>query len=129
MLSLSAFTNDTFKGMEQEIQKRAHATATCEPLRTKVGRSVLVNTTNGLRLEGCLLDVSSIVAGLRVPKLIPVGTKVKIEAYELLLEGNITHCTLTHGAYEADVELSVPMGILDESRLLDTALWLELGYA
>ena len=93
--------------------------------RIKAGLSVLVRTPDAHPMEGCLLDVSTKGAKIRIPDLVSVGTPVRIEAHELLLVGNIRRCELTHGAYEAGVELSVSVERLIELRLLDAALMAE----
>jgi hypothetical protein len=113
---------------EQHHQATATATATLERRtepRIKAGLSALVRTPNSRPMEGCLLDVSPKGARVRVPNLVPVGTIMRIEAHELVLVGNIQRCDQTHGAYEAGVELSVPMEMLDELRLLNAALCAE----
>jgi hypothetical protein len=113
---------------EQHYQATATAAATLDrrtELRIKAGLSALVSTPNSPPMEGCLLDVSPKGARVRVPNFVPVGTIIRIEAHELVLVGNIQRCGLTHGAYEAGVELSVPMEMLDELRLLNAALLAE----
>jgi PilZ domain len=93
--------------------------------RVKAGHSVLLRPPNTLPMEGCLLDVSSRGARLRVPEPIPVGATVRIEAPGLMLSGTIKRCALNHGAYDAGIVFVRPVEMLGELRKLEAAFLAE----
>jgi hypothetical protein len=93
--------------------------------RAKANHPALLKMPHAHPIEAWVLDISSSGARLRLPEPVPVGTRVSLEAQELLLFGTTTRCEMTHGAYDVGVVLSRPLEMLGELRKLQAALLAE----
>ena len=109
--------------------KQDQATSAASELRSesriKAGHPALLRMPNAYPIEAWVLDVSSTGVGLRVPEPVSVGVAARVDAQELLLFGNVTHCEQTDGAYGVGIKLSRSLEMLAELKELNESLFIE----
>jgi hypothetical protein len=73
-------------------------------------------------MDGTVVDVSSRGMGLMVPKSLPLGTPIKIEAHDELLLGEVCYCVPEDGVYRVGLAVKHRLAGLAQLHSLNRAL-------